>query len=62
MKKEVEKRNFTYQYGTKKAGRAKTASRNVAFKAARLGDSIFGRQSEIRVTEVVTGDSELSLS
>ena len=25
---------------------AKTASRNVAFKAARLGDSIFDRQSE----------------
>ena len=30
---------------------AKTASRNVAFKAARLGDSIFDRQSEIRRTE-----------
>ena len=29
---------------------AKTASRNVAFKAARLGDSIFDRQSEIRRT------------
>ena len=30
---------------------AKTASRNVAFKAARLGDLIFDRQSEIRRTE-----------
>ena len=30
---------------------AKTASRNVAFKAARLGDLIFDRQSEIRKTE-----------
>ena len=30
---------------------AKTASRNVAFKAARLSDSIFDRQSEILRTE-----------
>ena len=30
---------------------AKTASRNVAFKAARLGDLIFDRQSEILRTE-----------
>ena len=30
---------------------AKTASRNVAFKAARLGDSIFDRQSEALRTE-----------
>ena len=29
---------------------AKTASRNVAFKAARLGDSIFDRQSETLMT------------
>ena len=29
---------------------AKTASRNVAFKAARLGDSTFDRQSETRRT------------
>ena len=33
---------------------AKTASRNVAFKAARLGDSIFERQSEILMTQAVT--------
>jgi len=33
---------------------AKTASRNVAFKAAKLGDSIFGRQFEILRTEAVT--------
>ena len=32
---------------------AKTASRNVAFKAARFGDSIFDRQSEILMTEAV---------
>ena len=36
---------------------AKTASRNVAFKAARLGDSIFDRQSEILMTEDVTVNS-----
>ena len=36
---------------------AKIASRNVAFKAARLGDSIFGRQSEILMTEAVTVNS-----
>ena len=36
---------------------AKTASRNVAFKAARLGDSTFDRQSEILMTEDVTVDS-----
>ena len=36
---------------------AKTASRNVAFKAARLGDSIFDRQSEILMTEAVTVNS-----
>ena len=33
---------------------AKTASRNVTFKAARLGDSIFDRQSGILMTEAVT--------
>ena len=33
----------------------KTASRNVAFKAARLGDSIFDRQSEIRMTMTEAG-------
>ena len=33
---------------------AKTASTNVAFKAARLGDSTFERQSEILMTEDVT--------
>ena len=36
---------------------AKTASRNVAFKAARLGDSIFDLQSEILMTEAVTVNS-----
>ena len=36
---------------------AKTASRNVAFKAARLGDSIFDRQSEIRRTGAVQVNS-----
>ena len=36
---------------------AKTASRNVAFKAARLGDSIFDRQSEIHMTKDVTVNS-----
>ena len=35
------------------ASTAKTASRNIAFKAARLGDSIFDRQSEILMTEDV---------
>ena len=33
---------------------AKTACRSVAYKAARLGDSIFDRQSEILMTEDVT--------
>ena len=36
---------------------AKTAGRNIAFKAARLGDSIFERQSEILMTEAVTVNS-----
>ena len=36
---------------------AKTASRSVAFKAARLGDSIFVRQSEALMTEAVTVNS-----
>ena len=36
---------------------AKTASRNVAFKAARLCDSIFDRQSEIRRTEAAQVNS-----
>ena len=36
---------------------AKTASRNVAFKAVRLGDSIFERQSEILMTEAATVNS-----
>ena len=38
---------------------AKTASRNVAssFKAARLGDSVFDRQSEILMTEAVMVNS-----
>ena len=36
---------------------AKTASRNVPFKAARLGDSIFDRQSEILRTEAVQVNS-----
>ena len=36
---------------------AKTASRNVAFKAARLGDSIFDRQSETFRTEAVQVNS-----
>ena len=35
----------------------KTASRNVAFKAARLGDLIFDRQSEILRTEAVNSPS-----
>ena len=34
-----------------------TVSRNVAFKAARLGDSTFDRQSEILMTEAATVDS-----
>ena len=36
---------------------AKTASRNVAFKAAGLSDSIFDHQSEILMTEAATVDS-----
>ena len=36
---------------------AKTATRNVAFKAARLGDSIFDRQSEILMTEAMMVNS-----
>ena len=36
---------------------AKTASRNVAFKAAMLGDSTFDRQSEILMTEAATVNS-----
>ena len=36
---------------------AKTASRSVAFKAARLGDTIFERQSEALMTEAVTVNS-----
>ena len=36
---------------------AKTASRNVAFKAARLGDSIFDRQSKILRTEAAQVNS-----
>ena len=36
---------------------AKTASKNVAFKAAKLGDSIFERQSEILMTEAATVNS-----
>ena len=36
---------------------AKTATRNVVFKAARLGDSIFERQSEILMTEAATVNS-----
>ena len=36
---------------------AKTASRNVAFKAAWLGDSIFDRQSEILRTEAAQVNS-----
>ena len=36
---------------------AKTASRSVAFKAARLGDSTFDRQSETLMTEDVTVNS-----
>ena len=36
---------------------AKTASRDVAFKAARLGDSIFDRQSEILRTEAAQVNS-----
>ena len=36
---------------------AKTASRNVAIKAARLSDSIFDRQSEILMTEAVQVNS-----
>ena len=36
---------------------AKTASRNVAFKAVRLSDSIFDRQSEILMTEAVQVNS-----
>ena len=36
---------------------AKTASRNVTFKAAKLGDSIFERQSDILMTEAVTVNS-----
>ena len=35
----------------------KTGSRNVAFKAARLGDSIFYRQSETLMTEAVQVNS-----
>jgi len=36
---------------------AKTASRDDAFKAARLGDSIFDRRSEILMTETVMVNS-----
>ena len=36
---------------------AETASRNFAFKAARLGDSIFDRQSEILMTEAAQVNS-----
>ena len=36
---------------------AKTASRNVAFKATRLGDSIFDRQSEALRTEAAQVNS-----
>ena len=36
---------------------AKTASRDVAFKAARLGDSIFERQSEALMTKAATVNS-----
>ena len=36
---------------------AKTASRNVTFKAARLVDSSFERQSEILMTEAATVNS-----
>ena len=36
---------------------AKSASRNVAFKPAWLGDSIFDRQSEILMTEAVMVNS-----
>ena len=36
---------------------AKTARRNVTFKAARLGDSIFDRQCEILMTEAVQVNS-----
>ena len=36
---------------------AKTASRNVAFKVARLGNSIFERKYEILMTEAVTVNS-----
>ena len=36
---------------------AKTSSRNVAFRAARLGDSIFDRQSEILRTEAAQVNS-----
>ena len=36
---------------------AKTASGNVAFKAARLGDLIFDRQSEILRTEAAQVNS-----
>ena len=35
----------------------KTASRNVAFKAAGLGDSIYERQSDILITEAATVNS-----
>ena len=35
----------------------KTASRNIAFKAARLSDSTFERQSEALMTEAVTVNS-----
>ena len=36
---------------------AKTAGRNIAFKAARLGDSIFDRQSQILRTEAAQVNS-----
>ena len=48
---------FSYHMVGCKMVIAKTASRNVAFKAARLGDSIFDRQSEILMTEAVMVNS-----
>jgi len=51
--------NFANQWWSKCISMviAETASRNVAFKAARLSDSIFDRQSEILRTEAATVDS-----
>ena len=39
---------------------AKTASRNVAFKAAKMGESVFAGQSVILTREVATAGSSMT--